>query len=84
MTAAGISLLSAHELSESSDADGSLTVLAQHGRKHSGFDTLIWATGRAEQRPGPGADWRVVRDRGEVLVDDFQNTNVEACSRWAT
>jgi glutathione reductase (NADPH) len=80
MTAAGISLLAAHELSGvERDADGSLTVLAQHGRRHTGFDALIWATGRLPNTDELGLDRVGVAcgERREVLVDEYQSTNVE-------
>jgi glutathione reductase (NADPH) len=79
MTASGINLMSAHELSGiTAEADGTLTVMARHGRAHSGFDALIWATGRVPNSDHLGLD-RVGVERGsraEIRVDDFQATNV--------
>jgi glutathione reductase (NADPH) len=79
MTAAGIGLLASHDLSAiERNADGSLTVLAQHERKHTGFDALIWATGRLPHTSDLGLQRLGVAcgERGEVLVDEFQSTNV--------
>lgn len=79
MSASGISLMSAHELSRiTAGPDGTLTVVAQHERTHTGFDALIWATGRVPNSDRLGLD-RVGVERGsrsEVRVDDFQSTNV--------
>jgi len=79
MSSAGINLMSAHELrSVSREADGTLTVSAKHDRKHTGFDALIWATGRLPNTEALALDRAGVAlgERGEVRVDDFQNTNV--------
>lgn len=79
MTAAGIGLMSTHDLAAIERAqDGSLSVLAQHGRKHTGFDCLIWATGRVANTDQLGLDAIGVERgaRAEVRVDDFQNTSV--------
>jgi glutathione reductase (NADPH) len=78
MAASGISFMSTHELqSVTRDADGTLAVVAQHQRKHSGFDTLIWATGRVANTEGLGLDVAGVAlgAGGEVRVDDFQVTS---------
>jgi glutathione reductase (NADPH) len=79
MTAAGISLMSAHELQTVvRGSDGTLTVAAQHGQLHTGFDGLIWATGRIPNTDDLGLDAAGVRlgGRAEVMVDPFQATNV--------
>ncbi len=79
MTAAGISLMSAHELtSVVRDAKGTLTVAALHDRQHTGFDALFWATGRVPNTDGLGLEAAGVGlgARAEVLVDAFQSTNV--------
>ncbi|RYZ10121.1 MAG: glutathione-disulfide reductase [Myxococcales bacterium] len=80
MSASGVSLMSAHELSSVARAeDGSLSVKSLHGKHHSGFDALIWATGRVPNTEGLGLDTSGVQlnARGEIEVDDFQNTSVE-------
>ncbi len=79
MASSGVNLLSGHELSSlMREADGSLTSVAQHQKKHSGFDAVIWATGRVANTAGLGLDIVGVALglHGEVLVDEFQNTNV--------
>jgi len=79
MSAAGISLMAAHELkSVTRGADGTLSVEALHGKHHTGFDALIWATGRIANSDDLGLDNIGVRlgAKNEVLVDDFQATNV--------
>lgn len=78
MTQSGINLLSSHELeSVSREADGTLTILAQRARKHTGLDAVIWATGRAPNTEELGLELAGV-DRGqrnEIRVDDFQATS---------
>jgi glutathione reductase (NADPH) len=79
MAASGISLMSAHELqSLVRESDGTLSAVAAHGKKHTGFDALIWATGRIPNSDDLGLETAGVRlgARGEVLVDDVQATNV--------
>jgi glutathione reductase (NADPH) len=79
MAASGISLMSAHELQAlTKEGDGTLTAIAAHGKKHSGFDALIWATGRIPNSDDLGLETAGVRlgARGEVLVDELQATNV--------
>lgn len=78
MTASGINLLASHELeSLTREADGTLTLSAQRSRKHTGFDAVIWATGRAPRTEDLGIELVGVDlgERGEVKVDDFQNTS---------
>jgi glutathione reductase (NADPH) len=80
MSASGVSLMSAHELcSVARSADGSLSVESHHGKQHIGFDALIWATGRVPNSDGLELDNAGVKRnaRGEILVDDFQNTSAE-------
>jgi len=59
-------------------ADGSLTIHCQSGHELTGFDTLIWAIGRA---PASGdlnlaAAGIECNERGYIPTDKFQNTNV--------
>lgn len=80
MTEAGINLLASHELeSVAREPDGTLSILAQRARKHTGFDALIWATGRSPNSEGLGLEAAGVErgERGEVRVDDFQNTSAK-------
>ena len=77
MTEAGINLLASHELeSVTREADGSFTIVAQRERKHTGFDAVIWATGRAPNTVELGLELVGVErgERDEVRVDDFQAT----------
>jgi glutathione reductase (NADPH) len=79
MAASGVNVMTAQELSSiSREADGSLTLAAGQGHRHTGFDALLWATGRIPNTAGLGLDSAGVElgPRGEVPVDAFQNTNV--------
>ena len=79
MSASGINLMSAHELQGITRvADGTLTLVSGHGQQHTGFDALIWATGRVPNTADLGLESVGVElgERGEVSVDAFQNTNV--------
>jgi glutathione reductase (NADPH) len=78
MTSSGISLMASHELiAVRRESDGSLAVAAERGRSHSGFDALFWATGRAPNTENLGLVAAGVQlgERGEVLVDELQNTS---------
>jgi len=59
--------------------DGKLRVHTKDGRQVSGFDTLLWATGRVPNVESLNlADHGIeARDDGAIVVDAFQNTNVE-------
>lgn len=79
MAAAGLSVVSSHELvSVERGADGALKVWARHGKEHSGFDALFWATGRAANSDGLRLETAGVerKPNGDIVVDDFQATNV--------
>jgi glutathione reductase (NADPH) len=79
MSASGVNLVSAQELQGAThETDGTLTLAAGHGRQHTGFDALIWATGRVPNTADLGLESAGVElgPRGEVNVDAFQNTNV--------
>ncbi len=79
MSASGINLISAQQLlSVTREANGTLTLAAGHGKRHSGFDALIWATGRVPNTAGLGLETAGVELglNGEVCVDAFQNTSV--------
>ncbi len=61
------------------EADGTLSVACENGKVVSGFDTLIWAVGRAPssktlqlEKAGVVAD-----EKGYVRTDDYQNTKVD-------
>jgi glutathione reductase (NADPH) len=78
MTSAGISLLSSHDLSAvARDSDGSISVVAQHGRKHTGFDALLWATGRSPntERLALEVPGVALGPGGRIEVDGYQATS---------
>ena len=80
MSASRINLMSTQELQGiTREADGTLTLAAQHGKGHTGFDALIWATGRAPNTGQLGLDSVGVElgPNREVRVDAFQNTNID-------
>ncbi len=79
MSASGINLIAAQQLlSVTREVNGTLTLAAGHGKRHSGFDALLWATGRMPNTAGLGLETAGVELglNGEVCVDAFQNTNV--------
>lgn len=79
MSASGINLIAAQQLlSVTREVNGTLTLAAGHGKRHSGFDALLWATGRVPNTAGLGLETAGVELglNGEVCVDAFQNTNV--------
>ena len=59
------------------NADGSLTLKLQDGRKTT-VDTLIWAIGRepATDVINLGVTGVKTNSRGQIIVDKYQNTNV--------
>jgi glutathione reductase (NADPH) len=80
MTEAGINLLSSHELETvTREPDGTITIAAQRERKHTGFDALIWATGRVPNSDDLGLELAGVErgERNEVRVDDFQAASAQ-------
>ncbi len=60
------------------DAEGKLTLHCQGGHELEGFDTLIWAIGRAPNTSPLNLEAAGVSfdDRGYIPTDEFQNTNV--------
>ncbi len=60
------------------EEDG-LTVATADGRRHAGFDCLLWAIGRSPNSRGLGLEQAGIAmdDRGFVPTDLWQNTNVE-------
>jgi glutathione reductase (NADPH) len=78
MQAGGVSLVSVKELtSVTREADGTIAIEAQHGQRHTGFDALIWATGRVPNTEGLGLDLAGVKRgaRGEIEVDEYEATS---------
>ncbi len=75
----GVSIDACGELSEvARGTDGHLEVRTAGGRSLTGFDTLLWAIGREPNTMGIGLeDIGVELKNGAIVVDEFQNTNVE-------
>ncbi|RKF76618.1 Glutathione reductase [Golovinomyces cichoracearum] len=67
---------------EKDDQTGKLTI---HFQDHKGedkienFDTLIWAIGRSPEVSGLGLEKVGIQQdkRGHIIVDEYQNTNIE-------
>jgi len=61
------------------DTDGRINLVCAGGTRFGGYDCLLWATGRDPNVSGLGLERIGVRqDRmRHVLVDEWQNTNVE-------
>lgn len=59
--------------------EGKLRVYTRDGRRMSGFDCLLWATGRDPNIEDLGLDTVGVEtgDSGAIVVDELQNTSVE-------
>ena len=77
MTAQGIEIVTS-ATPAAVESDSMLTLGTADGRRFAGFDTLIWAIGRAPNTAQLGLDTvGVETDRaGFVLVDEYQNSNV--------
>ncbi|MFC3928007.1 glutathione-disulfide reductase [Streptococcus caprae] len=60
------------------NADDSLTLVLENGQSYT-VDTLIWAIGRAANTTGFGLEKTGValNERGFIVTDDYENTNVE-------
>lgn len=58
--------------------EGKIRVFTRDGRRMSGFDCLLWATGRDPNVENLGLDAAGVAtgENGAIVVDEFQNTNV--------
>lgn len=61
------------------EADGTLTLVCDHGQRTAGFDTVIWAIGRTPNTAGLDlAAAGVILDAdGHIPTDHLQNTNVK-------
>jgi glutathione reductase (NADPH) len=59
-------------------ADGVLTLTAADGRRFAGFDTVLWAIGRAPHTAGIGVESAGVKldADGFIAVDGYQNASV--------
>lgn len=60
------------------EKDGSITLHSQDGNTITGFDTVIWATGRRPKTDGLNMEAVGIKQdkRGYISTDEFQNTNV--------
>jgi len=75
----GVNILTSIDISGiERDADGALTVLHGAEQRLTGYDTLIWAVGRAPNTAELNLAAAGVHtdQRGFIPTDDFQNTNV--------
>jgi glutathione reductase (NADPH) len=80
MQGAGVNVMPQTRIeSLSRGPDGALTLSCTGGERLSGFDTVIWATGRRPNTDGLGlpATGVEVDPRGYVVTDAWQNTSVE-------
>jgi len=59
--------------------DGTITLHSKDGNHVSGFDTVIWATGRQPLTGKLGLDRAGVRtnDKGYIETDEYQATNIQ-------
>jgi glutathione reductase (NADPH) len=76
-TAARIELVTGAVPKALERADGRLRLVTQAGGTHAGFDSLVWAIGRAPNTSGLGLDAAGVAlgAHGEIAVDEYQNTS---------
>lgn len=73
----GVELIT-HAVPEHVEQQDALTVVTQDGRRHSGFDSVLWAIGRTPNTADLGLEQAGVdMDAGGfVPTDPWQNTNV--------
>lgn len=84
MRADGLEIITqASPAAVAADADGGKTLVVEDGRRFAGFDTVLWAIGRAPAVEGLGLTAAgVTQDaQGHVPVDEWQATNVPGI--WA-
>jgi glutathione reductase (NADPH) len=75
----GVSILTDIKLSEIKKlGNGSLALLTMGGETVSGFDVVIWATGRKPCTEGLGLDMAGIETdtQGYIVTDAYQNTSV--------
>jgi glutathione reductase (NADPH) len=79
MQAAGITIVTGAVAHEVANASAGLALLTADGRRFEAFDTVLWAIGRDPNTRELGLDAAGVDldNAGFVVVDDYQNTNVE-------
>ena len=78
MQAAGIDIVTGAVAHAVESESGGLTLTTADGRKLAGFDTLIWAVGRAPNTGDLGLDSAgvVLDSLGYIVVDEYQNASV--------
>jgi glutathione reductase (NADPH) len=79
MQKAGINILTRMRLERlEQDAEGRITLCGVGGENITGFDSVIWATGRRPNTDGLALEQAGVEtdSRGYVMADAYQNTNV--------
>mgnify|MGYP006271779229 CR=1 FL=1 len=80
MSKAGVSVLThLHMDAIERDANGCLTLHTRDGHRYTGFDAVVWATGRLPntQSLNLAATGLQADDDGHLQVDAFQQTHVE-------
>ncbi len=79
MRAAGIEIVTGGVPSAVAGKPGELTLRTADGRSFGGFDTVIWAIGRAPRTAALGLEEAGVEvdAAGAVIVDAYQNTSAE-------
>nr|NIR28671.1 glutathione-disulfide reductase [Gammaproteobacteria bacterium]NIU03471.1 glutathione-disulfide reductase [Gammaproteobacteria bacterium]NIV50898.1 glutathione-disulfide reductase [Gammaproteobacteria bacterium]NIV75466.1 glutathione-disulfide reductase [Gammaproteobacteria bacterium]NIX84746.1 glutathione-disulfide reductase [Gammaproteobacteria bacterium] len=80
MVNAGVNIMTSMAIEKVEQArDGALVLHGSEGQRITGFDTLLWAIGRAPNTEGLRLEAiGVARDeRGYIGTDAFQNTSVE-------
>jgi glutathione reductase (NADPH) len=79
MTAAGIEIVTRAVPKAVRGAPGDLTLEAADGRSFLGFDTLLWAIGRAPRTDSLALERAGVEldAAGAIVVDAFQNTSAD-------
>ncbi|MFQ5754763.1 MAG: glutathione-disulfide reductase [Acidiferrobacterales bacterium] len=79
MQNAGVSIMPCIHLQQlSRAADGTIQLSTVSGETYSGFDALIWAIGRSPNTRNLGLEQTDVATApgGQIVVDEYQNTNV--------
>jgi len=78
MAAQGIRLKMSYEVAELKKTAQGLAVLSKPGDSLDGFDTIIWAVGRSPNTRDLNLENVGVElsGNGTILVDDYQNTNI--------
>jgi glutathione reductase (NADPH) len=75
----GVSIMPCIHLQQlSRAADGTIQLSTASGETYSGFDTLIWAIGRSPntRNLGLGQAGVATAQGGQIVVDEYQNTDV--------